>query len=69
MAPKGNKWKTGLISGAVIIGASYIILKTFPHIFSKQQDDENDVVEQEEDDNHSNKPIELFESEEAVEKN
>ncbi|EMG49858.1 hypothetical protein G210_5288 [Candida maltosa Xu316] len=72
MAPKVNKWKVGLISGAVIIGASYLILKTFPHIFSQQDDEEDEVVvertEEQEEEPNSNKPIELFESEEAFEK-
>ena len=37
-----------------------------PTSFTKQDDDENEVVERTEDDgNQSNKPIELFESEEA----
>ncbi|RCK57577.1 hypothetical protein Cantr_06584 [Candida viswanathii] len=74
MAPKNNRWKYGLITGAVIIGASYLVVRTFPHIFSKQEeDDENEVIERTvegegADNSQSNKPIELFESEEAFKK-
>ena len=65
MAPKG-KWKIGLISTAVVVGTTYLVLKTFPHLFTKQDDDDNEVVERTEDDgNQSNKPIELFDSEES----
>lgn len=71
MIPKVNRWKIGLISGAVVVGAGYIILKTFPHIFAKEEDDDDsdNVVVHREVDENPNKPIELFESEEAFQKN
>ncbi|KAI3403952.2 hypothetical protein KGF56_003219 [Candida oxycetoniae] len=52
---RARNWKIGLVSGAVIIGTSYLILNTFPHLKTSiynviygtedesEEDDERDI--------------------------